>query len=41
MFVDLQSSKAYKIGIMFCRRGQATEEEMYNNGQFLFLSPPR
>jgi len=29
----LQSSKAYKIGVMFCRRGQATEEEMYGNGE--------
>jgi len=28
----LQSSKSYKIGVMLCRSGQATEEEMYNNG---------
>ena len=33
----LQSSKAYKIGVMFCRCGQATEEEMYGNGELLVL----
>ena len=29
----LQCCKSYKIGVMLCRSGQATEEEMYNNGQ--------
>ena len=23
---------AYKIGILHCKAGQSTEEEMYNNG---------
>ena len=31
----LQSSKSYKIGVMLCQSGQATEEEMYNNGECL------
>ena len=31
----LQSSKLYKIGVMLCQGGQATEEEMYNNGECL------
>lgn len=24
-------SRHYKIGVLYCRAGQATEEEMYNN----------
>ena len=24
-------SRHYKIGVLYCRSGQATEEEMYNN----------
>lgn len=24
-------SRQYKVGVMYCRAGQATEEEMYNN----------
>ena len=28
-----QITKTYKIGIMYCKAGQATEEEMYNNGE--------
>ena len=36
MFV-FQLTQHYKIGIMYCRPGQATEEEMYNNGEILYL----
>jgi hypothetical protein len=24
----------YKVGVLFCRAGQSTEEQMYNNGKF-------
>ena len=29
----MQVSKKYKVGILYCRAGQTTEEEMYNNGK--------
>ena len=25
----------YKVGILFCRAAQSTEEQMYNNGKFI------
>lgn len=28
-----QISSTYKVGIMYCRAGQSSEEEMYNNGE--------
>lgn len=31
LFYVLQKSDSYKIGIMYCKSGQSTEEEMYNN----------
>ena len=30
-----QISKTYKFGIMYCRAGQSSEEDMYNNGTFI------
>ncbi len=29
--VSLQLSQKHKVGILLCRAGQSTEEEMYNN----------
>ena len=31
VFVDPQLSFQVKVGVMYCRAGQSTEEEMYNN----------
>lgn len=31
VFVYLQLSYQLKVGIMYCKAGQSTEEEMYNN----------
>lgn len=31
VFVSLQLSYQLKVGIMYCKAGQSTEEEMYNN----------
>lgn len=31
LLVISQVSNTYKIGVMYCKKGQSTEEEMYNN----------
>jgi len=31
--VSFQIFNTYKVGIMYCKAGQSTEEEMYNNGK--------
>ena len=31
VFADPQLSFQVKVGVMYCRAGQSTEEEMYNN----------
>ena len=28
----------YKIGLVYCKAGQKTEEEMYNNGELITFS---
>ena len=33
LLLFMQVSKKYKVGILYCRAGQTTEEEMYNNGK--------
>lgn len=30
---EQELNNKYKIGVMYCKPGQTTEEEMYNNGQ--------
>jgi hypothetical protein len=29
----LKVTRQHKIGILYCKAGQSTEEEMYNNGK--------
>ena len=29
----------YKIGLLYCKNGQALEEEMYNNGMNILYDP--
>ena len=29
---EQELSNKYKIGVLYCKKGQTTEEEMYNNG---------
>lgn len=31
----LKVTQQHKIGIMYCKAGQSTEEEMYNNGNLI------
>lgn len=31
----LKVTQQHKIGIMYCKAGQSTEEEMYNNGNMI------
>ena len=31
----VQMNVTYKIGLVYCKAGQKTEEEMYNNGESL------
>lgn len=33
----MQISNTYKVGIMYCKAAQASEEEMYNNGENVCL----
>ena len=30
-----QMNVTYKIGLVYCKAGQKTEEEMYNNGELM------
>ena len=30
---EQELNNKYKIGVMYCKPGQNTEEDMYNNGQ--------
>ena len=30
-----QLSLKFKIGLLYCKAGQSTEEQMYNNGEIL------
>ena len=30
---EQELSNKYKIGVLYCKKGQTTEEEMYNNGE--------
>ena len=30
---EQELNNRYKIGVIYCKRGQSTEEEMYNNGE--------
>ncbi len=30
---EQELNNKYKIGVMYCKPGQTTEEEMYNNGE--------
>lgn len=36
IYCSLQIFNTYKVGIMYCKAGQTTEEEMYNNGKLIF-----
>ena len=30
---EQELNNKYKIGVLYCKKGQTTEEEMYNNGE--------
>ncbi len=30
---EQELNNKYKIGVLYCKRGQTTEEDMYNNGK--------
>ena len=30
---EQELNNKYKIGVLYCRKGQTSEEEMYNNGE--------
>ena len=30
---EQELNSKYKIGVLYCKKGQTTEEEMYNNGK--------
>ena len=30
---EQELNSKYKIGVLYCKKGQTTEEEMYNNGE--------
>jgi len=32
----LQLNNMYKIGLLYCKKGQSLEEEMYNNGEYVY-----
>lgn len=31
---EQELNNKYKIGVIYCKKGQTTEEEMYNNGGY-------
>ncbi len=37
---EQELNNKYKIGVMYCKPGQTTEEEMYNNGQSVHVHTP-
>ena len=35
---EQELNNKYKIGVLYCKKGQTSEEEMYNNGEILLKS---
>lgn len=40
LLIDEQElSNRYKIGVLYCKPGDSTEEDLYNNGEWVIWQP--